>query len=252
MGAAGAATASVSASSQEMPETEIAFWHQQYRLEPYFVAGRSFDQYSPAYQLGWRTAQSGPGKMAEFEAMDRELNQQWLNHHGSSLLEWNQVKLAVKAAWSRGIQPQQPDVLSLAAGKKLALALEAAYQFRESSVSYLAKGSHGMHSEALRRFAAVSVKMLAEQEALPVRAEYSLPFVAGRNATHRLPRWRDSGFMASDCLQDVLLKLQNWLSAVEALYLEVLPAQARKLLQHHMMVLRGQLQSLQWLSHGQA
>ena len=30
-----------------------SFWQQRYFHEPYFVVGRSYDQYRPAYLMGW-------------------------------------------------------------------------------------------------------------------------------------------------------------------------------------------------------
>ena len=237
-----------------MPEPEAAFWHRQYRFEPYFVVGRGFDQYSPAYQLGWQVAQTCKDGWVDLDESERELSQLWLTEHGSSLLDWSQVKLAVKAAWERSAKPQQSDLLSQTAGQKLAMAKEAARQFRECSGHYLSSGHQGMHSEALQRFSQVSQKLLAELQALPVDAVVAPPV---KNIPHALLRprqvWRDSGFfMHSVSIQDVLAKLHKWLSAAEALYQEVLPAQVQKLIRHHMLVLRGQLQSVQWLSTGQA
>ena len=252
-GIAVATTAPVT--STEMPAVEKTFWHTQYRFEPYFVIGRSFDQYYPAYQLGWEAAQGSQGKSADFETLDRELNQRWLTQHDSSLLSWSQVKLAVKAAWERGIRPQFEDLLSPSASKKLVLVLEAARHFRESSVSYLASGHDGMQSEALQRFSLVSAKLLTELEALPAQISLSELAAARRTAPifeRSLQVWRDSRFMSADRLQDVIVKLQRWLSVTESLCQDALPAQARKLLRHHMLVLRGQLQAVQWLSHGTA
>ena len=238
-----------------MPESEKAFWHRQYRFEPYFVVGRSFDQYSPAYQLGWNTAQIRQAQNADFDLIEPELNQQWLAQHGSSLLDWNQVKLAVKAAWERAIGPHLQDLLSQTAGKKLALTREAGRQFRECCGNYLSTGHGGMHSEALQRFAQVSQKLLNELEALPVNPTRQPQTAKGALLVLERTRqaWRDSALFApAVSIQDVLAKLQKWLSAAEALYQEILPAQVQKLVRHHMLVLRGQLQSVQWLSTGQA
>lgn len=251
LGIAGEATVSVA--STEMPASEKAFWHTQYRREPYFVTGRSFDQYYPAYQLGWEAAKDGNVQNSDFEALDRELNQRWLTQHDSSLLSWSQVKLAVKAAWERGIKPQLEDLLSVSASKKLLQVLEAARHFRESSGSYLASGQHGMHLEALQRFTHVSAKLLTELEGLPAQASPSAPPAVKRSAPifeRSLQVWRDSRFISADRLQDVIAKLQRWLSVTESLCQEALPIPAHKLLRHHMLVLRGQLQAVQWLSHG--
>ena len=42
---------------------ENAYWAVQFTEEPYYVAGRGYDQYQPAYALGWRTALEYPGKI---------------------------------------------------------------------------------------------------------------------------------------------------------------------------------------------
>jgi hypothetical protein len=36
------------------PEAETAYWQRRYREEPYYQAEYSFDDYGPAYGLGWR------------------------------------------------------------------------------------------------------------------------------------------------------------------------------------------------------
>lgn len=79
---------------------EDAFWHNAYVRESYYVAGRSYDQYRPAYALGWQAAFdfSSP----RFEAVEQELERRWEAHDTSSLLDWAQVRGAVLAAWTRG------------------------------------------------------------------------------------------------------------------------------------------------------
>lgn len=45
-----------------MPDSETNFWHRQYRFEPYFVAGRSFDQY--CQPINWDGSWLNPLKEA--------------------------------------------------------------------------------------------------------------------------------------------------------------------------------------------
>jgi len=74
------------------------FWHDHYHLEPYYVNGRGYDQYRPAYELGWRAALQYPG---DFSSVMSVLEAQWQRDSGASLLDWRQVACAVKAAWER-------------------------------------------------------------------------------------------------------------------------------------------------------
>jgi hypothetical protein len=50
----------------------------------------------------------------------------------------------------------------------------------------------------------------------------------------------------------VLRRLQTWLERTEHTVQLDLPVKVAKLLKRHVMLLRGQLQALQWLSHGAA
>lgn len=74
------------------------FWHNRYHLEPYYVSGRGYDQYQPAYELGWTAAEKYLG---DFAAIRPLLEAQWASHSGASLLDWRQVAGAAQAAWER-------------------------------------------------------------------------------------------------------------------------------------------------------
>ena len=121
-----------------MPEAQEAFWHTQYTFEPYFVAGRGFDQYAPAYLLGWQAGrEQGDSQQGSpsFESQENELRARWLQAHGSSLLDWAQVKAAVKAAFRRTVALQkleeQLKPLGDTAKMGLALVLQAGQSFAE-------------------------------------------------------------------------------------------------------------------------
>src|SRR5687767_896100 len=49
----GSASATASATDMPYPATEVAYWREIYVSEPYYLANRSFEDYLPAYQLGW-------------------------------------------------------------------------------------------------------------------------------------------------------------------------------------------------------
>ena len=83
---------------------EDAFWHDAYTREPYYVPGRGYDQYRPAYAMGWQAAFDFTA--SEFAQIEQELEHRWESHDTSSLLDWVQVRDAVYAAWMRARQCQ--------------------------------------------------------------------------------------------------------------------------------------------------
>lgn len=81
-------------------EQEDAFWHDAYTRESYYVSGRGYDQYRPAYALGWQAAFDYAS--LQFSEVEPTLERDWEAQDTHSLLEWVQVRDAVYAAWVRG------------------------------------------------------------------------------------------------------------------------------------------------------
>jgi uncharacterized protein (TIGR02284 family) len=80
------------------PTQEDAYWRENYRNEAYYDAGRSFDDYGPAYEMGWTgRAQRG----ADFELVEPELASEWSTRRGASSLDWPDARPAARAAWER-------------------------------------------------------------------------------------------------------------------------------------------------------
>ena len=248
---------------QQMPEAQEAFWHTRYTFEPYFVAGRGFDQYAPAYLLGWQAGrEQGDSQQGSpsFESQENELRARWLQAHGRSLLDWAQVKAAVKAAFSRAVAPQkiepQPKPLGDTAKMGLALVLQAGQSFAESSSSFLRTAESSMTNDALRRFSHDSQKLVVELEGL-VDGSSLQEAVTAEEQSGLLERLRRVwvgylGAAAAETLSGVLQRLQTWLDRTERIVLQALPSDVIKLLKHHVMVLRGHVEALQWLSRGPA
>ena len=250
----------------QMPEAEEAFWHERYMCEPYFVPGRSFDQYYPAYLLGWqagryRARQSASGKSRSFESLEAELRQHWSRHCGGSLLDWSQVRAAVKAAWRRAIvpplsKPCAEAVLGQMAKNSLAMALQAGLRFAQSSRLFLTTADSSMAVDALRRFSQDSHKLVSELEELldgVPAAPLSMALDEGGLLERVRKTWLDYlGETVAETWLDVLRRLQTWLERTEHTVQLDLPVKVAKLLKRHVMLLRGQLQALQWLSHGTA
>ncbi len=80
------------------PTAEEAYWRDAYSDETYYEAGRSYDDYHPAYALGW----SSVGRFdTPFEANESSLSRDWESRRGNSRLDWEGARPAAAAAWER-------------------------------------------------------------------------------------------------------------------------------------------------------
>ncbi|MBF6631409.1 MAG: hypothetical protein ITG01_09725 [Comamonas sp.] len=78
---------------------EDAYWRTRFCREDYYVPGRGYDQYQPAYAMGCSNALQQSD--ADFQDLEREMEAQWATDSGSSLLPWREVRFAIQAAWER-------------------------------------------------------------------------------------------------------------------------------------------------------
>ena len=86
------------------PEREEAYWRENYRREPYYERGYAFDDYLPAYRIGWEARdyyQDG----RSFDEVERELERQYRRSRGASQLGWEKNRHAARAAWERFDDP---------------------------------------------------------------------------------------------------------------------------------------------------
>ena len=80
------------------PTMEEAYWRENYASEAYVDKARGYDDYAPAYELGWSgRAQRG----SDFDAVEPTLAGEWESRRGTSNLEWAQARPATRAAWDR-------------------------------------------------------------------------------------------------------------------------------------------------------
>ena len=80
------------------PTAEESYWRDQYMQEPYYESGRSYNDYGPAYDLGWSARGQHEGT---FEQAEPRMATDWDNRRRSSTLTWSQASLATRAAWNR-------------------------------------------------------------------------------------------------------------------------------------------------------
>jgi hypothetical protein len=80
------------------PTAEEAHWRSAFTAEPYYVPGTGYDEYSPAFRVGY----TGPlRREGSFQAVLPALKEDWSRVKGRSRLTWEQAKPAVRAAWQR-------------------------------------------------------------------------------------------------------------------------------------------------------
>jgi uncharacterized protein (TIGR02284 family) len=80
------------------PTAEEAWWRDNYKREPYYENSRSFDDYAPAYRLGF-LSHNRPHET--FEERESDLQAQWERRKEGSTLSWPQARAASRAAWDR-------------------------------------------------------------------------------------------------------------------------------------------------------
>ncbi len=81
------------------PTVEHDHWRNNYTKKPYYQAGRSYDDYAPAYQYGWESRTRYQGK--KFNDVEPEMRNNWETSRGSCPLTWEQAKHAVRDSWDR-------------------------------------------------------------------------------------------------------------------------------------------------------
>lgn len=97
-GAVAGGLAGKAAAEAVNPTEEDAYWRENYEREPYFVSGRTYDHYRPAYELGWSSVGRYEG---DFDAVEPRLADDWRARHASDGLAWTDVRPATRAAWDR-------------------------------------------------------------------------------------------------------------------------------------------------------
>ena len=81
------------------PTVEDAFWSENYVRAPGYVDGYTYDDYGPAYRLGY----DGYGRYAgrPYDDVETALEADWERIKGKSRLTWAQAKASTRAAWHR-------------------------------------------------------------------------------------------------------------------------------------------------------
>ena len=79
-------------------QTEDTFWSQAHWKEPYFQAEYDYEDYAPAYCVGYSGCAQYRGS---FDDAERSLCANWVRIKGDSRLTWEEALPAIQAAWRR-------------------------------------------------------------------------------------------------------------------------------------------------------
>ena len=87
------------------PTAEEAYWRDAYCREPYYRSEFTYEDYGPAYRVGY----TGPVRRnGEFEQLEGELKDDFHRVRGKSRLRWEEAREAARAAWRRASQNEHP------------------------------------------------------------------------------------------------------------------------------------------------
>jgi hypothetical protein len=79
------------------PTAEDAYWRDNYSTASYYDRNRTYDDYAPAYRLGY----SSYGRYPSYDVAETELERDWERAKDKSRLSWEQAKHATRDAWHR-------------------------------------------------------------------------------------------------------------------------------------------------------
>lgn len=80
---------------------EDRYWQQHYIQQPYYRSGLTYQDYQPAYRLGYEGYTRYHGTGMTYDEVEPELQHRYEQERRSSWLSWEQARPAVKAGWHR-------------------------------------------------------------------------------------------------------------------------------------------------------
>ena len=87
------------------PTSEDAYWQREFTRQPYYRPELSYDDYGPAFRVGY----TGPlRREGSFDALEGHLHQDWKQVKGRSRLSWSEAREATRAAWERVAREEHP------------------------------------------------------------------------------------------------------------------------------------------------
>jgi hypothetical protein len=81
------------------PQAEANYWKTNHGSQSYLKSGSTYDDYAPAYRLGYERYPDYHGR--SFDEVEPELRRHWDSGRGSSRLAWEDAKHATRDAFER-------------------------------------------------------------------------------------------------------------------------------------------------------
>ncbi len=81
------------------PTVEAEHWRTAHATQPYFVEGKDYEAYEPAYRLGGQNRDRYANK--SFDEVEPSLAAEYEGMRGEGHVKWDDAKHAVRAAWDR-------------------------------------------------------------------------------------------------------------------------------------------------------
>lgn len=103
--AAGMAAGAVSALVGKSPAAQLdaaneeLYWREHFASEPYYDPSFAFEDYLPAWRVGWEGRGRHPGR--QFDDVEQDLKAEFHWNRGPSRLLWDQARDAARAAFDR-------------------------------------------------------------------------------------------------------------------------------------------------------
>ena len=237
---------------QLVAQLENDYWHDRFAQAVYYVQGRGYDQYQPAYQLGLSYAlQYMDGR---FEDFARELEASWLDERAGSLLPWREVEGAVRDGWEHAhlrmekLQLLQPEKLSGNA------AVQVLQRWMKSAAQALAQiqdmrnvPMHDFEEQVLDRHIQLIETSMAELQPFVDQAASETSWVEQLTAHWHQVKRRFSSLTTTQAFDLCERAEQRLLAAYERALKTHLPWAAKAVLKRHKKELALNLDKLVWV-----
>lgn len=239
-----------------LSDQEDAHWRAHFSETAYYAPGRGYDQYRPAYQLGWTNALQHPQQ--SFDVLEKRLEREWESASQGSLLPWREVHAAVADAWQHARQqmlqvvhaPQPPLPLSqvadiLAPLQRACIGLEKDLErMADMPMNDFSQQVLQRHMRLLHAFG---------QELQSIGARTAVPHLAVQQWSQRLHarwlRWRSEleEWGAAQVLEVCEMRERTLLAMYERILRKPLPPIVAQTLSRQVKQLGNHMQKLNWV-----
>lgn len=99
VGAVAGAVAGKAIADRIDPTVEDEYWRSNYSSRPYVTTGSTYDDYRPAYRMGYERYPNYHGR--KFDDVEHEFSRDWDSARADSRLTWNDARHATRDAFQR-------------------------------------------------------------------------------------------------------------------------------------------------------